>query len=170
MRWDSSNNCCSPGNAASRCHGCLKKKWGAGWKMLSRSNTPMKPAALLVLQFAGSQQSLEPLFWVSSMSIVNSSWPTISSWPRCSFDSHSREMPPFLTNSPFAQQFSKDLWDIFLLFCFSAQSHFFSNCVALNANIFIGQVTSGVELWEMREVISCSVCSVSMAARREVFY
>lgn len=115
----------------------------------------MKPAALLVLQLAGSQQSLAPLSWVSSMSMVNSSWPTISSWPLCSLDSHSREIPPFLKNSPFAQQLSKDLWDIFLLFCFSIQSHFFSNCVILYANIFIGQVTSGAELLEMREVTSC---------------
>lgn len=169
MRWDC-NNHCSPGNTASHCHGYLKKKWGTGWKMLSRSNIPMKPAAVLVLQFAGSQQSSKPLFWVSSMTIVNSSWTEISSWHLCSLDFHSREMPPFLKNSPFAQQLSKDLWDIFLLFCFSLQSHFFSNCVILNANIFIGQVTSGVELLEMREVTSCSVCSVSMAARREVFY
>lgn len=155
MRWDSSNNHCSPGNAASHWHGYLKKKWGAGWKMLSRSNTPMKPAALLVLQLAGSQQSSEPLSWVSSMSMVNSSWPTISSWLLCSLDSHSREMPPYLKNSPFSQQLSKDLWDIFLLFCFSIQSHFFSNCVILNANIFIGQVTPGAELLEMREVTCC---------------
>lgn len=109
-------------------------------------------------------------FFHFSESIVNFSWPTISSWPLCSLDSHSRYMPPFLKNSPFLQQLSKDLWDIFILFCFSVQSHFFSNCVILNANIFIGQVTSGVELLEMREITSCSVCSVSMAARREVLY
>ena len=100
----------------------------------------MKPAALLVLQLAESQQSSETHCWVSSTSIVNSSRPTNSSWPLCSLASYPREMPPLPSSLLFAQQLSQELWEFPLLFFL--QSHFSSCRVILNANIFIGQVTS----------------------------
>ena len=131
----------------------IRKKWSAGWKMLSRSNVPTKPAALPVLQLAGSQQSSEPPCWVSSTSIVNSSWPTISCWSLCSLASHPREMPPVLSSLPFAQQLSQELREFPLLFFL--QSCFSSYQVILHANTFIGEVTSDAELLEMRQVTSC---------------
>lgn len=113
----------------------------------------MKPAALLALQHAGSQHSSEPPHWVSSMPIVNSSWPTISSWPFCSLASHPREMSPFPSSLPFVQRLSQELLEFPLLFFL--QSYFSTYWVILNANIFIGQVTSDAELLDLREVTSC---------------
>lgn len=54
---------------------------------------------------------------------------------------------------------------------FLLQSHFCSYQVLLNANVLIGQVTSDAELPELRKATGCcEVCSVSMAAPREIFY
>lgn len=62
-------------------------------------------------------------------------------------------MPPLLSSIPFTKQLSQELWEFPLLFFL--QSHFSSYLVTLNANFFIGQVTSDAELLEMREVTSC---------------
>lgn len=84
------------------------------------------------------------------MSIVNSSWPTISSWAFRSLASHPGEMSPFPSID---QWLSQELLEFPLLFFL--QSYFSSYWVILNANIFIGQVTSDAELLDLREVTSC---------------